>query len=279
MKNILVLGGNGYLGSKIINNVLCADNVYCTIRKGEGPNLLNIRKNVSIISDDLNEIKKVIETGNVDVLINTVCCYEREGTPLSSIISANLFFPLSVISYAIENGVGKIITIDTSLPKNVNLYSLTKKTVSEIGEYYAKKNASLVFYNVLLENFYGKDEPQNRFLHVVIDKLKKNEDIALTTGTQKRDFIYIEDVLSAFVVLLKHDDRGFQNVPLGTGEGPTIREVVSYLRDLIKSDSYLNFGAIPSRDNEPDCIANIEYLAKFGFSIKYPYKLGMKEII
>lgn len=277
--NILVLGGNGYLGSKIINELLSNDDVFCTVRKGEGLNLLVKKENTHIISDDVDEIKSTIEKNDIDVLINTVCCYERQGIPLSSVVNANLMFPLSIIMFALEHGVKKIITIDTSLPKNVNLYSLTKKAVADIGEYYTKKNNDLVFYNVLLENFYGKDEPKNRFLHIMVQNLKDNKPLDLTAGTQRRDFIYVDDVLAAFKILINNNDYGFHNVPIGTGEGPTIRNVIEYLKEITNSNSQLNFGAVPSRENEPDCIADLSYLKQLGFEINYPYKKGLKEII
>lgn len=279
MRNILVLGGNGYLGSKIINELLSNDNVFCTVKSGEGLNLLQQKQNIHIISDDIDEIKNVILSNEIDVLINTVCCYERNGIALTDVINANLVFPILIISFAIENCVKRIITIDTSLPKNVNLYSMTKKTVAEIGEYYCDNYQNLIFYNVLLENFYGKDEPKNRFLHIMVDKLKKNEPLDLTSGTQRRDFIYIDDALSAFNILVNNDDVGYHNVPVGTGEGPTIKDVICYLKEIIGSESALRFGAVVSRKNEPDCIADSSYLAKYGFKIKYPYRVGLKEII
>ena len=279
MSNVLVLGGNGYLGSKIINSLLQKDTVFCTIKKGESLNLLIERDNVFTISDNLEEIKNVILQKNISTIINTVCCYEREGIALSSVVSANLLFPLSIIPFAIECGIRKIITIDTALPENVNLYSLSKKSVSKIGNYYCSKNKDIVFYNIILENFYGEDEPKNRFLHMMVNKLKKDEPLDLTTGLQRRDFIYVQDVLSAFEILIKNDDFGYHDVSLGTEEGPTIREIIEYLKRIIHSNSVLNFGAIPSRENEPDCIADLNYLRKFGFEIKYPYKKGLKEII
>ena len=279
MKNVLVLGGNGYLGSKIINKLLTADNVFCTIKKGESLNLLEKKKNIHVVSNNLDEIKEVIAQNRIDVLINTVCCYERNGTPLSNVVDANLVFPISVIPYAIENGINKIITIDTSLPENVNLYSMTKKTIANIGKYYCENYQNITFYNILLENFYGKDEPKNRFLHIMVDKLKKNEPLELTSGTQRRDFIYIDDVLSAFEILLSNNDVGYHNIPVGTGEGPTIKEVICYLKKITDSKSVLDFGAVASRINEPDCISNLEYLTKFGYKVKYPYKVGLKEII
>lgn len=278
--NLLVLGGNGYLGSKICNFFSNSNKIYCTIRKGELPNLLCINKNVIVIDSDISKVKEIIKQENIDVLINTVCCYERSKEDFTNVIEANMKYPLDVITYAIEKNIGKILTIDTSLPENVNLYSLSKKVVSKIGNYYCSYYNNVTFYNILLENFYGEDEPKNRFLHQTIDKLKNNTDIELTSGTQKRDFIYITDVLNAISILIYNkDEKGYYDVPIGTGEGPSIREVVEYLKEITKSKSTLLFGAKPSRANEPSCIADMTYLNNHGFKLEYTYKKGLKKLV
>lgn len=277
--NVLVLGGNGYLGSKIINELLTNYNVWCTIREGEQLNLLKHTGNVNIISDSIDCIKETINEIKFDLLINTVCCYERDNCSYSSVIDANLLFPLQIIPFAIEHGIKKIITIDTSLPENLNLYSLTKKSIAKIGNYYCKKFQSISFLNIVLENFYGEDEPKNRFIHLTIEKMKNDLEVNLTKGTQKRDFIYIDDVLCAFRILINNFDVGYHDVSIGTEEGPTIREIVEYLKTLTNSKSKLNFGVIESRKNEPNCIANLDYLRKYGYRIQFPYKLGLKKII
>ena len=255
------------------------NDITCTIRIGEDKNLLIERKNVHIIDSEVSNVKNTIKLSNFDLLINTVCSYER-GNSLIPVIMANMNYPLEIISFAIESNIKKIITIDTSLPENVNLYSLTKKTVAKVLDYYSKKNKDLLVYNIKLENFYGEDEPSDRFLHIVINKLKKNESVDLTVGTQRRDFIYIQDVIDALLYLINYKNNpGFYSISLGTGEGPTIREVIEYLSTIIGSTSKLNFGAVPSRTNEPDCIADMTYLNSIGFYIKYFYKKGLLKIV
>ena len=278
--NILILGGNGYLGSKIINSISYNENIYCTIREGEELNLLKKNDNIHLVNSNIENVLDIINKISFDIVINTVCCYERNNKILFPVIESNLIYPTSVLSFAIEHNVKKIITVDTALPENVNLYSITKKTVAKIGDYYCNNYPSLIFFNIKLENFYGEDEPKNRFLHTTIDKLKKNEDILLTEGTQKRDFIYIDDVIQAIKILIYSSiECGYYDVPIGTGEGPSIREVVEYLKTILNSKSNLIFGAIKSRKNEPNCIANIEFIKKYGFKLEYPYKKGLKKLV
>lgn len=276
---VLILGGNGYLGSKIVNSISVCDFVFCTVRTGESLNLLQESPNINIIDSSIDSVKNCITANKIDIIINTVCSYERSGINISTVIDSNLIYPASTIPYAIEHGIKRIITIDTSLPKDLNMYAQAKSMFAEIGKYYTQKISELTFINIKLENYYGEDEPKNRFLHSVISSLKNNEDVLLTEGKQHRDFIYIDDVLRAIKLLTTFTAYGYYDVPLGTGEGPTIQEVVSYLKELLHSESRLLFGAIPSRFREPDCVADMSFLQSIGFENLYTYKKGLRRII
>ena len=101
----------------------------------------------------------------------------------------------------------------------------------------------------------------------------------LTEGKQRRDFIYIDDVVNNLAKILSIPTQGRVNIPLGTGEGISIREAIIYLKEVTNSDSELVFGAIPSRKVEPDSIADTFLMKKFGLSIRYDWKNGFKHLV
>jgi len=78
---------------------------------------------------------------------------------------------------------------------------------------------------------------------------------SFTIGVQKRDFLFVDDLLEWIILAL--DDTlsgqgrgGFHLHHLGTGVGATVREVL----DLVASefpDAQFEFGAIPRREHEP----------------------------
>ena len=106
------------------------------------------------------------------------------------------------------------------------------------------------------------------------------ETILLTAGTQIRDFVYVEDVLDNLMALVSRQDLPeYLDLPLGSGEGVSIRELVTYLKEMLHSDSQLCFGAVPSRMNEPDSVADRETMQRFGVSIRYGWKEGMKKFL
>ena len=193
--------------------------------------------------------------------------------------------PIRFFMLCKKYGVEKFLTIDTGLPPDLNLYCKAKDEFARLGRWFVETEPlkPMVFYNILLENFYGEDEPKDRFLHYVIGKLKENEEVLLTEGDQHRDFIYISDVVEMLGMLLYEQRlqkrKGYYNIPLGTGEGPTIREIVEWLRDSLESQSILKFGAVPKRVNEPDSVADIEEMKRFGIKTCYSWKDGMRKLL
>ncbi|MFA6830626.1 MAG: NAD(P)-dependent oxidoreductase [Bacilli bacterium] len=274
--NVLVLGGDGYLGTRI-SHFFAEKDCFC-YRSTVNLNLVGKEgPSFKFVSAKRNNLCELIINTKIDIIINTVAMYERKGIDKSSIISANAIFPLSIFPFAIEHGVKKILTIDTSLPKYFNFYSLTKSFAANIGELYSREDKSLFFADIVLENFYGPDEPRNRFLHNCVSLLKDDKPLELTVGTQHRDFIYVVDVIEALWTISQTNNRGFYRIPVGSGESPTIREVVEYLKEITCSKSVLNFGAVPQRYNEPSTKADLTMLNSFGYQIKYTWQKGMKD--
>ena len=278
---IVILGSSGYLGCKLTKKLAENDfEVFCLkLKEDEAPGLKEIKGNIHIVNiDDFDKVD------HIDCMINLCCKYQKGDTTDLEVFDANLITPLKMFLMAREKGMTRFITIDTSLPENVNLYSMSKKRFADILKWYSKEfeeqgNEKSII-NVVLENYYGPDEPKNRFIPSTIEKLKHNEDIRLTTGDQKRDWIYVEDVIDALCKMVTIDRvPSYLEFPLGSGISLEIRELVRYLKSIIGSESQLLFGAIEKRTNEPDTCADTSVMAKYKIKTKYTWKDGFKKLI
>jgi nucleoside-diphosphate-sugar epimerase len=80
----------------------------------------------------------------------------------------------------------------------------------------------------------------------------KNTPPNLTTGKQEWDFVYVDDIVNAYMAVLKSypfkNDHTFYNI--GTGKPVSIRSVVEKIRENIGSDIYLPWGSVAHRSNE-----------------------------
>ena len=102
-------------------------------------------------------------------------------------------------------------------------------------------------------------------------------------GEQRRDFIYIEDVVSAYATLVdkcNQIETGFFEIEVGSGIAYTVREVVETAHKMTNSRTKLLFGAMPYRTNETmHCQADITQMIKLGWLPQYDLNSGLKKTI
>lgn len=167
-------------------------------------------------------------------------------------LESNLILPLQLLQFSRQHGVKCFINTDTILDKRVNSYSLSKGQFKEWLKRFAE---DLCCVNVALEHFYGPLDDHTKFVTFVIHNLLDGvRSIPLTLGEQKRDFIFIDDVVNAFMAIIMHVDKlanHYYQYEIGSGRNITIREFVELAKSLIKDcPTQLDFGALPYRDNE-----------------------------
>lgn len=276
----LILGGNGFLGSKIVKKLLSEGaNVTCVKRdSSELSRLQDFIEKITWISNALPEIEDYFKNHNVDCVINIACNYGRQSVLYGDVLEANIEFPLKVLNKMTEYGVRRFLTIGTGLPDELNMYSFSKKMFSEFGRFYHEKHG-IDFYNLKLEMFYGPDEPKDRFIPSVIDSLLKGKDVDTSIGTQKRDIIYVEDIVKAVFMVLDSNLKGYYEIPVGTGVAPSISELLDYIKVQTKSTAQIHKGAYPMRADEPDCVADISFLKSIGEWNPTPWKEGIANMI
>ena len=276
---ILLLGATGYLGSNIARYFAkSGDKVFCVVRQTSDITILRGINNIELISTDLCQIELTIKHNTIDWIVNGVCTYKPNGSLYGDMFESNIIFPLNVLNIAIKHGVKNFITMGTGLPEDFNMYSFTKAKFSEFGKFLSEKD-SINFAELRLEMFYGGyNEPENRFLNNCKIKLAKGEPLDLTDGTQKRDIVRVEDILGLIKKIMSFEYvKGYQILPIGSGENHSIREIIEFMKSEMKSESKLNFGKVPSRVGEPDTLADITWYSKVDYKLKFSYFDGIKD--
>lgn len=277
--NILVLGGNGYIGSKVSSYLVeNGHSVVCTKRVTSDLSKLKHYETIKWIPASIDGVESALQYMSFDYVINVACNYGRSNVLYDDVIEANIEFPLKVLNIVVEHGTKKFLTIGTGLPGEFNMYSFSKKMFSEFGRFYVEKHG-ITFNCLLLEMFYGADEPINRFLPSTILKMIRGEDVYTTVGTQHRDIISSEDILKSIILVMESDIEGYNEIPVGTGVAPTISEVVDFIWNETGRKSKVFKGAVAMRKNEPDCIADTSILNTIGKWEPVDWKIGIRNMI
>jgi CDP-paratose synthetase len=284
--NILITGGNGFLGSFLAEKFYNLDyEVSLLVRTESNLNRLqNHLDNYNIFrfSNEI-DLKNILIKSSPDIIIHTACNYGRKDESVITIFDANYRFGLLLLNEIILSEKEIVfLNVGTILPSEYNLYSLSKNQFSDFGKLISKNFKNIDFRNILLQHIYGPGDDESKFTSYVINACLKNvKEVNLTAGNQLRDFIYIKDASEAISIICKNISQlNVIDIEVGSGTLISIKDFVLKLHKLTDSTSKLNFGAIKDNSNQIDIpAANLNILNGLNWKPKYNLKRGLTETI
>lgn len=205
----------------------------------------------------------VFQEQKFDVVIHCATNYGK-NIQADQVVTSNLIFPLRLLEAAISAGCPYFINTDSfftkQLPdrfvKDQSLYApeytLSKYQFREWGRLRAIER-KINFVNLQMEHIYGPDDGEEKFIAFLIRSMQNGvEKLDLTDGIQIRDFIHVDDAVSAYLVVLTHLENlsGYCHFEVGTGISHTVRELVETIRTEIGTETKLNFGKKARTESE-----------------------------
>ncbi|MEM8873014.1 MAG: NAD-dependent epimerase/dehydratase family protein [Planctomycetota bacterium] len=260
---MLVTGGAGFIGSNIAlrlaetgHDVVATDSFASATWK----NLAKFTGDVLTLRsrDDLNSIVKlapydaIFHQASITGVIDTTTGASLSEAELQQpMLLNNVEMFRGLLDHAAETGARMIWASSCSVygqgpvpmkedqPKDpLNSYAFSKLTMERMAERYAPKLAHPIVA-LRYSNVYGPGEAHKGKLASMIHQLAlqmragKRPRI-FTDGSQKRDFVYIDDVVQANVKALDAKEAGAFNV--GAGQSWSFNEIVATLNDVLGTD-------------------------------------------
>jgi len=284
---ILLTGATGFLGSHLLKSMVESGHKVIALKRSTSDiyRVEEYLERASFYNIDQIDISELFTNNKIDIVINTATDYGRKDTKLSSVVNTNVIFGLQLLEVSINNGVKVFINTDTLLERNINAYALSKAQLVDWMQFLSNDTTKMV--NIKIEHMYGVLDDDNKFIYWLINQLKqKVQSVNLTSGIQKRDFIYIDDIVTAYEVIIDHIDTlsNYEEFELGCGKAVELKTFIETLyKELSKNqkiETELNFGAIKYRDGENMCMqADISKLKILGWKPKISMEDGIKRII
>lgn len=284
---VLLTGATGFLGSRILE-ALKNENYSIIALKRSSSSLWRINHiigNVQSYDLDKTTLDSIFKKQKIDCVIHTACEYGRKDNQTAEVIKTNLILGLEILDACLKFKTSTFINTDTLLQKNLNDYSISKKQFSEWLKF---KSNLIQVINLKIELMYGPKDDESKLIPSVLSGLHQNTpEIKLTNGEQKRDFIFIDDVVSACMKTLEKSENlsKFNEFEIGTGKSLKLK----FFLDELKKTYELNFGktrtkfvygAISHRQEE---LMNIQInnkpLIDLGWLPKIDINFGIKKIL
>lgn len=283
MKTVFITGIDGFLGSEIAHAL---SSKYLVLGLEFSKNSLRrLPKNQFQIFDAFDNLEDIFKTKKIDFLIHTATIYRAENN-VGKILETNIMLPVKLMQLAENYGVQVFVNTDSFFNSNtskysyLNEYTLSKKHSLEWLKSISK-NCRLV--NMKIFHMYGNYDSHEKFITKITKKIVEEEDqIELTDGIQKRDFIHLYDVVNAYKVIIQNHKalNPFVEFEVGSGTAKSIKSLVLLIKKLGNSDSKLIFGAIPRRKGEYMLSkANPDKLFQLGWYPEVSIEKGITELI
>jgi CDP-paratose synthetase len=295
MKTILLTGATGFLGSHLLKS-LVSQGFHVVILKRSTSDCWRINHLMDVITNyDLDQkgVETIFEEHQIDCVVHTACSYGRDEKLVVPVVEANVMLGLRVLDCAIRNGTQLFINTDTFFnTRNLSFkkrylgdYILSKR---QFVEWLEQKSGDIKVVNLKLQHVYGPDDSKTKFVPWMADQLLNNvSEIKLTGGQQERDFIYIDDVVSAFLTIVENQYNlsSFNDMDVGTGNLITVKDFVGTMHLLVgdilgEIDTKLVFGSLPIRDGELMTVdVDIAKLTSLGWSPQTSFDKGLSKLI
>ena len=249
---ILLTGATGFLGSHLLK-ALVNKGYKVVVLKHSTSDMWRLKGfEHTFKSYDIDQVplRKAFEEQYIDTIIHTACVYGRKGESMQQILETNLMFGIELLN------TGTFFNTGTLLYKYLNYYALSKK---QFEEWLQLASDKIQVVNLKLEHMFGEQDGNEKFTTWILNELKEEKPtIPLTAGLQKRDFIYIDDVVSAYLTCLEQAPqlKVFNDIEVGTGVLTPVKTFVTLIKSTLEklkgspSETQLNFGALPYREGE-----------------------------
>lgn len=169
--------------------------------------------------------------------------------------------------------------IENITPLNPStLYGTCKHSLQTILDAYCRETRLSSAWGRIFF-LYGPGEHPDRLVSFVIRSLLQNKITPCSKGEQLRDFLYVEDIASAFVSILESNVVGPVNI--GSGKTLAVKDLVRIICEKVGKHDLIKFGNLATPPGDPqELVADITKLTKkVGWAPKYDLDSGIEKTI
>lgn len=264
MHTVLLTGWTWFVGSHLLEELRKHHKVI--LLKRSTSNLEKIDhllpdKHIKLVNADKINIEDLFKKNRIDIIIHLATSYGRDGKSDAEVLMSTTVLPMELLDLWVKYGTRAFINTNSyfnqgiSLSDNIWLHAESKRDFQKYAKNKIEKSwGSMKLLDYMMWHVYGPRDGLHKLFPQIIRKMLQNEKkIDLVKGQNQRNFIYVKDVVNAYMCMLEYIRKmpnHYQEFYDRTGEVVTVRRMVELTKKFTNSTSEVIYGTIPDRANE-----------------------------
>lgn len=300
--SVLVTGGAGFIGSHTVDRLLADGHsvrVIDNLSSGARANLPARHPHFEFIHGDVNNAAQLRAAMNgVDSCLHLAAQISVERSLADPVYSAeqNIMGSIQVLQAAREMGLSRVVysssaavygnpdrlLLDETSPlQPLSPYGIEKQVLEQYAGFY-NQTFGMSCMGLRYFNVYGPRQfsasPYSGVIAKFIDALLSDRSLRIFgDGLQQRDFIYVQDVITANMAALQTDCQGVCNV--ATGRPTNLLDLVRTLEGLTGRNIQPVFNSARQNDIR-NSLGHVGRLREWlGISARWSLHEGLKELL
>lgn len=299
-KSVLITGATGFIGANLTRELveLGADVHIFTKATSDKWRIKDILNHITEHRCNLknqNNIQKIVKKINPHIIYHLATHGSRPFQKnLNEIIKTNIIGTDNLLRALLDINYQCFVNTGTSseyglkdkpmkeadLLEPISIYAATKASTTLLCQVFAKLYKKPII-TLRLFSVYGYYEHPNRLIPTAIISSLTGKPLKLTSGKQRHDFIFIDDVIETYLRVPFIKNISGEIINIGSGKQYSNEEVASKINKLsekglkIEKDKYL-----PRSWDTDYWVANIKKARKLlGWKPKFSFEQGLKKTI
>ena len=292
---VVVTGGAGFIGSNLVEKLSGLNTVYVVDNMNTG-SILNLKESmkngkVRLFRRDVKDINKLGLKPDVIFhlgMYSSSPMYKKNPRLVGEVVSG----AVSVMELAKASGAKVVIASTSSLyngikpphhedvhPPVTDYYTEARYSVERVAELYSKLHGvdanAMRFFSVYGYHEEAKKEYANLVSQFVWKMRKGERPVIFGNGEQRRDFVFVTDVVDALVRAYEKAD-GFGVFNVGTGKNYSLNETVKLINNELGSRIKPRYVKMPMQNYVMETLASTDKSRRIlGFKAKVDLRKGI----
>jgi nucleoside-diphosphate-sugar epimerase len=270
-RRVLVTGASGFLGSHVVHRLVALGARVTAVSSSVTPaapgRLLGAMDDIELLAADLNDpdaMATAVARARPEVVIHHAALTHvgKSFTRIDEHIATNIQGTANLLQ-ALNGDYERFVYVGSGdVYGDAPVPFREDGPVGPLSPYAVSKYAAERFCRMFQQayawpivclrpfNVYGPQQSPDRIIPELIISALSGRDLKMTEGRQSREFMFVDDVVDAFLRALSVPGIEGEVINVSSGEEVSIRELAVTVLDLMGNPVRALFGKLANRPNE-----------------------------